>query len=333
MRKVLLTGINGFVASHLAEHYLALGSYEVHGTVRWRSNLENVEHIKDSIKLHYCDFRDRQSVDSVIRQKLADFDIIHHLAGQSFVKASFDAPSDTMETNVLGLINLLESVRAWSPNTVVHITGSSEAYGIVHPWDCPLNEDHKLKPVSPYGISKMVQELLGEYYFKSYGIKTVITRAFNHSGSRRSECFAESTFAKQIIEIKLGLTNGAIKVGNLEAMRDYTHVKDMARAYSLAVERCEYGTPYVIASGEAVSMREVLNKLIEMAGIECRIEIDADRIRPSDVPLLIGDYSRFKEKTGWMPNKSLGIDAICQDLLEYWTWKLSNRKAIEYVKG
>ena len=218
-------------------------------------------------------------------------------------------------------------MRQFCPEAVVHFAGSSEEYGFVLPEECPVSEKNELRPLSQYAISKVHGDFSMRQYFHSYKLKTVITRGFNHSGKYRTECFAESSFAKQVMERKLGLTIAPIEVGNLEARRDYTHVRDMVEAYWLAVNKCEYGVPYVIASGEAVSMREVLEMIMEEAGIDCDIVQDPKRMRPSDVPLLIGDSSKFRNRTGWIPIHG-GIRQICRDLIDYWKVKLEKEAEI-----
>ena len=205
------------------------------------------------------------------------------------------------------------------------MAGSSEQFGLVKESECPVNENNPLRPLSPYAISKCATEMLAWQYYSSYGLKTVMTRAFNHSGRFRSPHFAESSFAKQVAARKLGLTIAPIKVGNLEARRDYTHVEDMVKAYWLAANTCSYGEPYVIASGTAYSMRDVLDMLMDEAGIKCDIITDKRRLRPSDVPVLLGNPSKFIGKTGWMPEKD--IRDICKDLLEWWTEKLERDMA------
>jgi len=324
MSRILITGMSGMVAPHLAELLLGMG-HEVHGTVRQRSNLENLEDIKDDIILHYCELKDRGNVDSVLKN--SRYDYIFHLAAQSDVKNSFDAPKYTLENNIFGTFNLLESVKENYRGSVVHIAGTSEEFGMVKPEECPLDEDSKMRPMSPYGISKVACEMMALQYHVSYGLRTIVTRAFNHSGRFRTECFSESTFAKQIVERKMGLTLSPIRVGNLETRRDYTHVKDMVRAYWLAASEGSAGEVYVIASGKSVRMKEVLGMLLGLTGIEeWTIETDSGRMRPSDVPLLEGNSSKFRKLTGWTPE--FGMDDICKDLLEYWEKKTRRNLAI-----
>ncbi len=230
--KVLITGVTGFVGSHLAEFCQNLGNVEVVGTYRWRSPKHNIAHIKD-LELVEMDILDATSC----RQTLAavEPDWIFHLAAQSFVPTSWAAPASTVNTNIVGQLNLFEALRSLDRlDTRFHVCGSSEEYGLVAPEETPITEDNPLRPLSPYGVSKVGQDLLGYQYFRSYGLHAIRTRAFNHGGPRRGEVLLPSDFAKQIAEIEKGLREPVVKVGNLEALRDFTDVRDMVRAYWLA---------------------------------------------------------------------------------------------------
>src|SRR3989344_4952752 len=216
LRTVLITGISGFVGSHLAE-YLLSKNFEVHGTIRWRSRLDNINDIKDKLKLIETDMRDAHSVARLIKESEPDY--IFHLAAQSFVPTSWHAPQDTVTKNVIGTINLLEAVRSAGKDTKIQLAGSSEEYGLVHPNETPIKETNPLRPMSPYGVSKVAEDMLGFQYFKTYGMKIVVTRAFNHTGPRRGDVFVTSNFSKQIAEIEKGIKEPVISVGNLEAQR------------------------------------------------------------------------------------------------------------------
>jgi len=310
--KVLITGITGFVGSHLAEYLFAEG-YDVYGTIRWRSRLDNITQIKDKIKLVETDIRDSYSIEKTI--DTVEPDAIFHLAAQSFVHSSFNAPQETLSTNIVGTVNLLEAVRASDCNPVIQIAGSSEEYGFVLPNETPIKEANPLRPLSPYGVSKVAEDMLAFQYHKSYGLKTIITRAFNHEGPRRGEVFSTSNFAKQVAEIEKG-KNPVIFVGNLNASRDFTDVRDMVRAYALAVEKCDYGEAYNICSGRAWKISEMLQLLLSMSHKKIEIRQDPARMRPSDVEILLGDYSKFHRKTGWKPE--IPFEQTMKDLLDYW---------------
>src|SRR3989344_2597446 len=260
--KVLITGITGFVGSHLAEYLFAEG-YDVYGTIRWRSRLDNITQIKDKIKLVETDIRDSYSIEKTI--DTVEPDAIFHLAAQSFVHSSFNAPQETLSTNIVGTVNLLEAVRASDCNPVIQIAGSSEEYGFVLPNETPIKEANPLRPLSPYGVSKVAEDMLAFQYHKSYGLKTIITRAFNHEGPRRGEVFSTSNFAKQIAEIEKGVKQPVMFVGNLNASRDFTDVRDVVRAYALAVQKCDYGEAYNICSGRSWKINEMLQLLLSFS--------------------------------------------------------------------
>jgi len=320
--KVLITGITGFAGSHLADYLLAnFPEAEVFGIKRWRSKMENVEHLKDKIKFYECDIKDAHNVYEVIDSLRPDK--IFHLAAQSYVPASWESPVETLTINITGQCNILESVKKIKSkekdyDPVILIAGSSEEYGLVYPNEVPIKETNPLRPLSPYGVSKVCQDLLGFQYWHSYKIKVIRSRAFNHSGPRRGEVFVDSNFAQQIARIEKGLQPPIIKVGNLEAKRDFSDVRDVIRAYWLATEKCQPGEAYNICSGKNFSIQEVLDKLLSLAkNKDIKVEQDPARMRPSDVPILSGDCSKFRELTGWEPkidylNQTLG------EMLDYW---------------
>jgi len=308
-----ITGITGFAGSHLAELLLKKG-YKVYGLCRWRSRTENIEKIKNKLHLIEGDLLDSHS----LQKAMIDIrpELVFHLAAQSFVPASWTSPAVTLEINVVGPCNLFEAIRAAKIDPVIQIACSSEEYGLVKPEEVPIKETNPLRPLSPYGVSKLAMDYLGYQYFKSYGIKIVRTRGFNHTGPRRGEVFAESSFAKQIAEIEKGKKEPVILVGNLEAKRDYTDVRDMVNGYFLAATKGKPGEVYNICSGKAVKISEVLEILLKMSKVKTKIVQDPARMRPSDVPILQGDYSKFKRRTGWEPK--IPLQKTLKDLLNYW---------------
>jgi len=313
MKRALITGITGFVGSHLAELLLEKG-LEVHGIERPRSRNENIVHIKDKVKVHEADIRDSNSIRKTI--KAIEPDYIFHLASQSFVQHSFTAPEETLTTNIVGNLNILEAVRQLNLNPIIQVAGSSEEYGLVKEDEVPIKETNPLRPLSPYAVSKIAQDNLSRQYHHSYGLKTFVTRAFNHTGPRRGEVFATSNFAKQIAEIEKGKKEPVIHVGSLEAKRDWTDVRDIVRAYLLSVEKCDYGEIYNICAGKAWRIDEMLNMLLQMSNANIEVKQEENRLRPSDVPLLLGDCTKFREKTGWKPE--IPFDVTLRDLLNYW---------------
>jgi GDP-4-dehydro-6-deoxy-D-mannose reductase len=320
--KVLITGITGFTGSHLAEYLLQLGGIEVFGIERWRSRRDNIDKIEGKIRLHECDIRDASSVMEVVR--VVKPDRIFHLAAQSFVVSSWSAPAETLSTNIIGELNIFEAVRQVNINPFIQLAGSSEEYGLVKEDELPIRETNPLRPLSPYAVSKVGQDLLGYQYYKSYGLKVVRTRAFNHTGPRRGEVFSESNFAKQIARIEKGLQEPVVSVGNLEARRDFTDVRDIVKAYWLALEKGEPGEVYNICTEHDLSIRELLDILLSLSDKKIDLRQDSKRLRPSDVPVLRGDCSKFKKQTGWKP--TISIKESLRDLLEYWRMRTDKEK-------
>jgi len=311
--KVLITGITGFGGSHLAEYALAQGA-EVYGTVRWRSDRANIAHLHGDIVLLDCDLTDTSATAQVILE--ARPDRIFHLAAQAFVPTSWRAPAGTLTTNVIAALHLFEAVRAWGESPPILNVSSSEVYGLVRPDEVPVTEDAPLRPLSPYAVSKAVQDLLGYQYYRSYGLRIVRTRTFNHSGPRQHDAFAIPNFARQIADCEAGQREPVIHVGNLESRRDFTDVRDVVRAYWLALEHGVPGEAYNICSGQAHTMQEVLDILLSLATVPITVQPDPKRMRPSDVPLVLGDPHRFQIATGWQPEISLR--QMLGDTLDYW---------------
>jgi GDP-4-dehydro-6-deoxy-D-mannose reductase len=238
------------------------------------------------------------------------------LAAQSFVPTSWSAPEESLHTNIIGTLHILEGVRQVGIDPWIQVAGSSEEYGLVHPDEVPIQEANPLRPLSPYGVSKVGTDLLAYQYFMSFGIKLVRTRAFNHTGPRRGDVFVCSNFAKQIVEVEKGKREPIIRVGNLEAKRDFTDVRDMVRAYWLSLNHCEPGEVYNIASGTTWRINEVLDMLLAQSKAQIQIEEDPERLRPSDVQILLGDYSKFHKATGWKPE--IAFEQTLLDILNYW---------------
>lgn len=313
--KILITGVTGFVGSHLAEYCLSLDQQvEVIGTCRWRSRRENIEHLEDAINLYECDLRDASSVKTLLANIQPER--IFHLAAQSYVPSSWNSPGETITTNVIGQLNIFEAMRETNSTALIQIAGSSEEYGLVHPEEAPITEENPLRPLSPYAVSKVAQDMLAYQYFQSYGLKVVRTRAFNHTGPRRGDVFVTSNFAKQIAEIEAGQRPPVIHVGDLNPKRDFTDVRDIVRAYWLSLEHCSLGEVYNVASGKAYRIKEVLKILLDNSGQDIEVVEDPERLRPSDVPLLLGDNSRFCKATGWVPE--IPFEQTAKDLLDYW---------------
>ena len=319
--RALITGITGFAGSHLADYLLSdQPEVEIFGISRWRSPRENIAHLGDRVSLIDGDLRDEASLRRVVEE--AQPEVIFHLAAQSFVPTSWRAPTETLTTNISGQANLFEAVRAAGLDPVIQIAGSSEEYGLVLPDEVPIQESNPLRPLSPYAVSKVAQDMLGYQYFRSYGMRIVRTRGFNHTGPRRGEVFVTSNFARQIACIEAGLQPPVIQVGNLEAVRDFTDVRDMVKAYWLAVTRATPGEVYNLGSGRGVKIRELLDTLVGMSEVEVEIEVDPERLRPSDVEILLADSSKFRSETGWEPE--IPLETTLSDLLEFWRQRVGS---------
>lgn len=312
--RVLITGITGFVGSHLAEYALGKEGVEVFGTVRWRSRMDNVEHILDRIHLLDCDLRDNVAVRKTLEEVKPDY--IFHLAAQSFVPTSWKAPAETLTTNIISELNLLESIRDLALDTRIQVAGSSEEYGLVYEHEAPIKEDNPLRPLSPYAVSKVAQDYLAYQYHQSYGIFAVRTRAFNHTGPRRGQVFVSSDFSRQVAMIEKGKKEPVIEVGNLEARRDFSDVRDIVRGYWLALEKGEAGEVYNLGSGKAITIRELLDLILSLSHLDIEVRQVPERMRPSDVELLLCDYSKINRATGWKPE--IPLEKTIADLLEYW---------------
>ena len=316
--KVLITGITGFVGSHLADYALAKENVEVYGTIRWRSKTENIEHIKDKLKLIHCNLNDASSVNDLIVNIKPDK--IFHLAAQSFVPTSWNSPAETLTSNIIGELNIFEAIRRAKINPWIQIAGSSEEYGMVYPEETPIKETNPLRPLSPYGVSKIGQDLLAYQYYMSYKLNVVRTRAFNHTGPRRGDVFVCSEFAKRIAEIEKKGKPPIILVGNLDAQRDFTDARDIVKAYWLGLEKCKPGEVYNICTGKAYKISEVLDILIGLSNVKIEIKNDPSKMRPSDVPYLGGDSATFRDATGWKPE--IPFEKTMKDLLNYWREKV-----------
>jgi GDP-4-dehydro-6-deoxy-D-mannose reductase len=312
--RVLITGITGFVGSHMAELALARGA-EVFGSARWRSKTENIEHLRSRITLIESDLRDVSSVRTLVDAAAPDYVI--HLAAQSFVGVSWQAPAETLTNNLLCQVNLFEAIRALRLAPRFLAIGTSEEYGMTYPEELPIRETNPLRPLSPYAVSKVGQDMLAYQYFKSYGLPIIRTRAFNHEGPRRGDVFVTSNFARQIAEIEAGRREPVIFVGDLKPRRDYCDVRDIVRGYWGLLERGEPGEVYNLCSGRTWAIQQVLDFLLERSTVKgIQVRTDPARFRPSDVMILEGDPSKIHRATGW--KAEIPFEQTLQELLDYW---------------
>jgi GDP-4-dehydro-6-deoxy-D-mannose reductase len=311
---VLVTGIAGFVGSHFAEFALSRGAVVV-GSQLPGSSDDNIQHVRDRLEVVECDLCDAAATSRLVERARADW--IIHLAAQSFVGVSWTAPAMTLSTNILSQVNLLEAVRETAKPPRFLVIGSSDEYGQVEESDLPIGEDVPLRPLSPYALSKVTQDLMGYQYWKSYGLPIVRARAFNHEGPRRGDAFVTSSLARQIAEIEAGSREPVIYVGNLKARRDYTDVRDIVRGYWLLLQDGQPGEVYNLCSEKAWSIEAVLGVLLEHARVK-NIEVREDRarMRPADVPVLVGDGAKIRKAVGWRPE--IPFDRTLRDVLDDW---------------
>ncbi len=322
-KRAFITGITGMVGSHLADYLLDNTDWEIIGLCRWRSPLDNLSHLisainkKQRVHLIYGDLRDSDSIDNAV--KLANPDYVFHLAAQSYPQTSFTAPLDTYETNIQGTSRILEALRKYNKEAVIHICASSEVFGRVPKEKLPIDEDCTFHPASPYAISKVGTDLIGRYYAEAYQMTVMTTRMFTHTGPRRGDVFAESTFAKQIAMIERDLISPVVKVGNLQSLRTFADVRDAVHAYYLLVTHNPVpGEYYNIGGSYTCTVGELLNYLISLSSAKDKIKIETDpeRLRPIDADLQIPDTRKFSKHTGWKP--LITFEQTMQDLLDYW---------------
>lgn len=329
MKKVLITGITGMVGSHLVDFLLENTDWLITGLLRWRSPLDNISHHLprvnrgDRLKLVYGDLRDSLSIDKAVLDSKPD--VVFHLAAQSFPKTSFDSPLDTLDTNVQGTTRLLEAVKKYRPDSIVHVCASSEVFGRVPKEKLPIDEDCTFHPASPYAISKVGTDLVGRFYAEAYGMKVMTTRMFTHTGPRRGDVFAESSFAKQIALAEAGVIPPVIKVGNLKSLRTIADVRDAVRAYFLLVTvNPVKGEYYNIGGTYTAEIGSILDFLIDQSPLknQLKVEIDPSRLRPIDADLQVPNTTKFRKHTGWSPE--IPFEKTMGDLLNYWRTRVAS---------
>ncbi len=309
--RALITGINGFIGSYLPE-YLMAKDVEVFGTVH-DSNIENIKQIKDKINLITCDMCNRPAVERAVKKSHPD--IIFHLAAQSRPDVSWVDPVDTMDVNVMGTVYLFETVRKLKLNPKILVPGSSAEYGFIQKYEPPIKENHRLLPVSPYGVSKVAQDLLAYQYFRNYQIRTFRLRIFGATGPKKTGD-ACSDFSRQIVRIERGKADSVIHVGSLEVIRDLIDIQDALDAFWAVLEKGEVGSVYNVCSSNPIKIGEILPKLLEISGIKVKIKIDPKKLRPTDETIIVGDNTKIKRDCGWKPN--IPLERTLENTLNYW---------------
>ena len=328
MNHALITGITGMVGSHLADYLIEKTDWKIYGFCRWNDNLENLEHLfdqinnKDRLQLIYGDINDFASIQSALVTSEPNY--VFHLAAQSYPQTSFVAPLETLETNILGTAKLLEAIRQqlWL-KPIIHVCASSEVFGRVPKEFLPINEEGSFHPASPYAISKVGTDLVGRYYAEAYDMTIMTTRMFTHTGPRRGDVFAESTFAKQIAMIEHDMLPPVIKVGNLDSLRTWSDVRDAVHAYYLLVTKDPTpGEYYNIGGTYSCTVGEMLNHLIDLSTVKnITVETDPERLRPIDADLQVPDTTKFTQHTGWEPK--IPFEKTMADLLSYLRQRVS----------
>jgi len=316
-RRVLITGISGFAGSHLAEQLLDLGC-EVHGTIRRHAvpMHENIEHLRGKVLLHEADITSAERILRIFEEIRPN--AVFHLAAESFVPTSFREPARVSHNNIIGTIIIFEAARRFDDDLEsIQVACSSEQYGLVDPNEVPVSENLKTNPFRPrsiYGITKVATDQIAWLYHNSYDVPSIITRGFNHEGPRRGIQFVTSVIHRQIVEIIEGKRDNIV-IGNPNAIRDFTHVKDTVNAYILVSEKKKYSEPYNVCSGKGIMIGDYVELAKKTFNISAKVFVDPNRLRPSEVPLLIGRNDKIFNETGWKPVRSI-IDII-KDGVEY----------------
>ncbi len=312
MARALITGITGFAGGHLAAHLLVRGDVEVYGVAHDKGY--GLGHLDRPVPLVIADLRDPQVVEDVLLDAKPDH--IYHLAAQAYVPASWRTPWDTFENNVRPELNILQMMVHKHLKARLLVVASNEVYGVVSPNRLPVDENSLLEPNNPYGVSKVAQDLLARQYFLSHSVDVIRARAFNHLGPRQSPQFVAANFARQIAEAEVGLREPVVRVGNLEAQRDFTDVVDVVHAYALLMYKGRSGEAYNIGSGQPRSVQSLLDSLLQISSVEVRVEQDPARTRPSDVSVIYGDISKLRADTGWEP--TIPFEESLGRVLDYW---------------
>tara|TARA_Y100000356_G_C11254722_1_gene289360 strand:- start:843 stop:1811 length:969 start_codon:yes stop_codon:yes gene_type:complete len=317
MSNILITGVTGFVGSHMADFIIDKTDDVIFATKRWMEDTTNVEHLIDNDRFNFidCDLLDGLSVERAV--KMSKPDKVFHFAAQSFPEVSFKIPVITLQTNVIGTTHLLESIHNSEFDPIIVSISSSEVYGNPREDEIPIRETNPIRPANPYSISKVGHDLMSQYYYTAYNMKIIITRMFSHEGARRGKEFALSSFANQIVKSELGLQDNIIRHGNLDSVRTYNHIDDAIQAYWLCSESENFGEIYNIGGDTTCKVGDVLDLLISLSTKKNLIkQVDPERVRPTDITLQIPSSAKFKADYNWLPKKQL--KDICSDLLEYW---------------
>ncbi len=316
MKRGLVIGAAGFVGNYL------INEMHSEGMECFATKLPNEKFDNPHAIVYDLDILDKESVANLLMEIRPDY--IFHLAAQSSVGVAWKNPGLTIDVNIKGSVNVMDAIRELYYKPRVLLIGSGEEYGHIKEGDTPIAEDTLLRPGNIYAATKACQNMIGSIYSKAYDMDLIMVRAFNHIGPGQLPLFVVSDFCKQTAEIELGLREPVISVGNLDAMRDFTDVRDVVRAYVLLVQKGNPGETYNVGRGEAVRIRTVLDKIIEISGADISVEIDQAKLRPVDVPIIEADITKIHSVTGWEP--VISIEQTIKETLDYWRVKLKEDK-------
>jgi GDP-4-dehydro-6-deoxy-D-mannose reductase len=317
MSTALITGVAGFAGSHLADLLLYDSTTSVVGLLHPE---HEIQHLADHprFRIYREDILNWNRLAEVMKE--VNPQVVYHLAGMAQVHESWTNRITTIETNFVGSLYLLEACRKLPVFPKVLLVGSAECYGIVPEKEQPISESRPLVPASPYALSKIAQESLGLQYALADKLPVYLTRSFNHTGPRQKESFVCSAFARQIAQAELNPQVNSLRVGNLSAKRDFSDVRDVVRAYRTIIERGIPGEAYNICSGAAVSITDILEMLLSQTTRKLNVEVDPEKFRPVDMPLLLGSCEKLSKQTGW--TNQYKLQDTLKDLLDYWREKL-----------
>lgn len=309
MKKALIIGAAGFVGGYLAKHLQTEYGMMVAATKLAHEKLEI-----EGVDAYNLDILNKEEIVSLLFKVRPDY--IFHLAAQSSVGLSWKNPGLTVDINIKGSINVMDAIRELYYKPKVLLIGSGEEYGHIKPGESPISEDNMIRPGNIYAATKVCQNMIGSIYAKAYDMDLMMVRAFNHIGPTQAPMFVVADFCKQVAEIEKGLRPPVMYVGNLSAERDFTDVRDVVRAYALLVQKGTAGETYNVGSGHAISIQEILDMIIALSDKEIKVEVDPNKLRPVDVPIIEADTTKLKDTTGW--KQTITLQQTIEETLNYW---------------
>lgn len=309
MKKAMIIGAAGFVGNYLMEYLQKECNMEVYVTKLLREEISN-----SNVKEYNLDILDKEAIVSLLFEIRPDY--IFHLAAQSSVGLAWKNPCLTIDVNIKGSVNVMDAVRELYYKPRVILIGSGEEYGHINEGESPIKEENMIRPGNIYAATKVCQNMIGNIYAQAYDMELMMVRAFNHIGPTQAPIFVVADFCKQVAEIEKGIREPVMYVGNLEAKRDFTDVRDVVRAYAMLIEKGKSGETYNVGSGHAVSIREILELIISLSYGNIKVEIDPNKLRPVDVPIIEADTTKLRKLTGWEPE--ITLEQTIKETLNYW---------------